>query len=261
MPELFEPIPTNAKSDQQKEADNDLVISYLTLRNLVGICGMLLPLILVLFTSRSGTDLRVEPSISDYYYTSSGEIFVVILSTLAVFLFTYKGYSRGDKFWTLLAGVGAMGVAFFPTASSCHRMAFSIHTPRCEVPRFLGMIEFHLLFAATFFIAVAIVSIRYFTRTKTDAPVVTADGKKTQKGKRNVVYLICGWTIIACIVGIGVFFSFVSIRNALRGLPVVFALETLAVEAFGVAWITKGETLWPDRESYLVRLFRSLRKP
>lgn len=256
---MSEPLKTNDKSDRQKEADNDLVVSYLTLRNLIGLFGMLLPLILVLFTSRSGSDLRVEPSISDYYYTSSGEIFVVILSTLAVFLFTYRGYDLGDKIWTFLAGIGAIGVAFFPTASSCERIAFSVHTPRCEVPRLAGLVEWHLLLAALFFIAVAILSIVYFTKTKSEDALTTSDGKLTQKGIRNRVYRVCGWTIIACIAGIVVSFSVDSVREALGDFPIVFALETIAVEAFGLAWITKGETLWPDGESYLVRLFKSLR--
>lgn len=70
---------------------------------------------------------------------------------------------------------------------------------------------------------------------------------------------MCGWTIIACIAGIVISFSIDSVREALGDFPIVFALETIAVEAFGLAWITKGETLWPDGESYLVRLFKSLR--
>lgn len=260
MPQLVEPIATDSKSDRQKEADNDLVISYLTLRNLIGISGMLLPLILILATSRSDTDARVQKTISDYYYTSSGELFVVILSMLAVFLFTYRGYSRGDKIWTFLAGIGAMGVAFFPTSSSsCNPITFSIHASRCRVPRLLDMVEWHLLFAALFFVAIAIVSIFYFTRKEPGAATETAEGKKTPKGIRNMIYRVCGWTIIACIIGISIYFSSVSVRNALSSitrLPVVFTLETLAIEAFGVAWVTKGETLWPDGEGYWARLFR-----
>ncbi len=257
MPESLQ---TDDKSDRQKEADNDLVVSYLTLRNLIGISGMLLPLILVLATRRSITDTPVEPTISDYYYTSSGEIFVVILSMLAVFLFTYRGYSLGDKIWTFLAGLGAIGVAFFPTSSSsCNPIAFSVHASRCKVPRLLDMVEWHLLFAALFFISIAIVSIFYFTRKKLGAATETADGKMTQKGIRNVIYRLCGWTIVACIGGIIIYFRSPAIQKSLGDFPAVFVLETIAVEAFGVSWITKGETLWPDGESYLVRFFRSLR--
>lgn len=263
MPERPQFLTTDAKSDRQKEADNDLVLSYLTLRNLIGICGMLLPLVLIVFTTRSGTDARIEPSLSDYYYTSSGEIFVVVLSTLAVFLFTYRGY-RGDKFWTFLAGICAMGVAFFPTASACHRIAFSVHTPRCTVPRFFDLIEYHFLFAASFFISVAILSLVYFTKTSThltSEATLKADGTKTQKGKRNVVYKVCGWTIIGCIVLLGIYFRSPALREWLGGFPTIFVLETIAVEAFGFSWLTKGETLWPDGKSYFIRLFRMLSQP
>ena len=38
------------KTDKEKEKDNDLVISFLALRNLIGISGMALPIILTIFT-------------------------------------------------------------------------------------------------------------------------------------------------------------------------------------------------------------------
>ena len=57
------------KTDREKEAGNDLVISFLTLRNYIGISGMLLPVILTLFTPKGQQDKVMEHSISEYYYT------------------------------------------------------------------------------------------------------------------------------------------------------------------------------------------------
>lgn len=237
--------------DQQKEVRNELVVSYLTLRKLIGISGMLLPFILIFITSRIGTDEAIEPSISSYYYTSSGEIFVVILSTLAVFLFTYTGYDPAENRWTTLAGIGALGVAFFPTSSAdVARNAFSVHTARPIVPGFFGLIEWHFLFAALFFGCTAVMSLVYFTQTTAGKPLEIA-GKKTPKGHRNRVYVICGWTIIGSILGIGVHFGLVKFAgiNLVGDFPIVFLLEFIAVEAFGLSWLTKGQTLWPDKET------------
>ena len=88
-------IPTaDVKSDKQKESDNKLVISFLALRNLIGISGMLLPIVLTLFTPKGEQDKVMEHSISEYYYTKNGDLFVVLLSVIGVFLLTYKGYDR-----------------------------------------------------------------------------------------------------------------------------------------------------------------------
>ncbi|TAE34849.1 MAG: hypothetical protein EAZ91_00070 [Cytophagales bacterium] len=248
-----------AKSTSPEEVNNDLIISYLTLRNLIGLCGMLLPLILAAITSRSGSDALVEPSLSDYYYTNTGEIFVVILSMLAVFLFTYQGYGR-EKVWSFIAGLGAMGVAFFPTeAPFSARTAFSIHTPRRgdQIPQFFGLIEWHFVFAALFFIAAAIVAIVYFPRLKPGESETRDDGKLSQKGIRNRVYRISGWVMLACVVGIALYFGIRSSEQPFKGFPVIFVLETIAVEAFGIAWITKGQTLWPDGKSHFFKVLES----
>ena len=84
------------KTDRQKESGNELVISFLALRNLIGISGMLLPIVLTLFTPKGEQDKVMEHSISEYYYTKNGDLFVVFLSVIGVFLLTYKGYNR---FW------------------------------------------------------------------------------------------------------------------------------------------------------------------
>ena len=52
MPEPDKPTPTDQKTDRQKEQDNGLVVSYTTLRNLIGFGGMLLPIRVDVFNER-----------------------------------------------------------------------------------------------------------------------------------------------------------------------------------------------------------------
>lgn len=92
MSNLINMVSPDQKSDRGKENDNNLVFSYMTLRNLIGFSGMLLPFVLMFFTKKTNGEF-VKPSISDYYYTGNGDILVVLLSVLGVFLFTYKGYN------------------------------------------------------------------------------------------------------------------------------------------------------------------------
>ncbi len=237
-------------TDRKKEHDNNLVFSYMTLRNLIGISGILLPLLLYLFTSREGADKRIEPSISDYYYTSNGDILVVTLSVLAVFLITYRGYNWKDRIWTIQAAVCALGVAFSPTVASVGREAFSVHTARLEVPHIFG-VERHFLFAGWFFICLGVVSLFFFP--KTDSPsLVDQFGHKTQKGRRNIVYKVCGIIMLSSVFLLGMYFTFPALKKAIGSFPIIFLMETLAIEAFGLSWLTKGETLWPDGQHYLV---------
>lgn len=234
MDEIKDKITT---SDFSKESHNDLVFSYLTLRNWIGFLGMSLPLILMCTTFIGEGDPLIAPSISDYYYTSNGDVLVVLLSILGVFLFTYKGYTTIERTLTSIAAISAIGVAFSPTSTSKANLK-SIHVAREAVPQ-LFSIEIHLFFAAAFFISLAIMALVFFPKSSLSS--IPAD---SQKSKRNVIYKICGWIMLVCVVMLVLYF--ISSPKGLQDVPVVFIFETVAIEAFGLAWITKGETLWPD---------------
>lgn len=60
-----------------------------------------------------------------------------------------------------------------------------------------------------------------------------------QKLKRNVVYRVCGYTILSV--------SYKPIAEKIPSLHPVFWLDSLAVEAFGVSWLVKGETILKDK--------------
>lgn len=239
----------NQKSDRLKESHNDLVFSYLTLRNLIGFSGMLLPLILVLATAKGETDKLIEPSISDYYYTNNGDVLVVLLSVLGVFLVTYNGYNWVEKTLTTLAAICGIGVAFSPTATSSASSS-TIHIANETVPMVLG-IERHFVFAGLFFISLAIISLVYFPKSNALEEKIS-----TQKKKRNLTFLICGWIMIICVVLLAAYF--ITKPAALSNIPVIFILETVAIEAFGLSWITKGETLWPDSKHYMQKGYEEL---
>ena len=94
--------------------DISLVLSYLGLRKAIGIIGISLPFVLaigkIIFD-----DPGIQPSISDYYYTIMGDVFVGSLCAMGVFLLSYRGYDKQDNIAGNLACVFAIGVALFPT--------------------------------------------------------------------------------------------------------------------------------------------------
>ena len=51
--------------------------------------------------------------------------------------------------------------------------------------------------------------------------------------------------MITCLISIVIYFNF--IRDNYPESSFVFWAETVALVAFGVSWLTKGETLYPDK--------------
>jgi hypothetical protein len=52
--------------------------------------------------------------------------------------------------------------------------------------------------------------------------------------------------MIACLISILIYFSFYDADNSQSRF--VFWAETVALNAFGVSWLTKGGTLYPDKK-------------
>ncbi|MGB5556993.1 MAG: hypothetical protein WBN04_03170, partial [Paracoccaceae bacterium] len=80
------------QSGPQQEADNDLVLSFLAVRRALGLLGFGLPASLILYGAISGDG--IEPSISEFYFTSAGDILVGTLAAIGVFLLTYVGFDK-----------------------------------------------------------------------------------------------------------------------------------------------------------------------
>jgi len=234
--------------DKFKEETNSLVVSYLTLRKLVGLLGMLLPFFLAVSPSRSSEFLfNLEPSISDYFFTSRGDILVVVLCLIGFFLLVYNGYTLVERVLMGVAGICAMGVAFAPTRQACLACDLSVHT---GAGGFLGNLAgtwWHFFFAVVFFLSLAVISTFYFTRGKSGKIDWRMMGKVSQKNRRNLVYVVCGVVMVVCLLILAVYFIYrAKTGHDLRPYPVVYIFETVAVEAFGFSWLVKGEALWPD---------------
>ena len=185
-----------------EEKENKLVISYKTLRNLIGYCGMILPIFLILATKTAPYDKNIESSFSDYYYTSSGDILVAFLCILGAFLFIYKGYNKKENILSTLAGICGIFDAFSPTATEDLRQSFSVHTPLPNVPEIFGF-ERHTLVAGLFFIILGFISLCCFPQTD-----VNNQNKQitTRKKKRNNIFKICGWIMLISVPIMGIYF-------------------------------------------------------
>jgi hypothetical protein len=205
------------------------------MRRLIGILGISLPFIVILggFTQ---TDPGLQGSISGYYYTNMRDLFVGILSGVALFLLSYRGYEQIDDIVANMSGLFALGIILFPTAMYSGRVV--------RVGMFLiadnisGTL--HLAFSALFFLALSFNSLFLFTRRH---PGVMGKEKK----RRNLIYRSCGIVMILAIVCITMYTIFFR-GTSVAAMNPVLILESLALFAFGISWLVKGHTLFRDKK-------------
>ncbi|MFN3488518.1 MAG: hypothetical protein ACK4YV_05265, partial [Emticicia sp.] len=98
-----------------KNTENISLEKQSTLRWLVGSLGMILPILLWLILYFNNGLLNPLDSISHYFYTRAGSIFIIVVSLLAVFLLVYKGYEPIDFILSTIAGICALLLLYFPT--------------------------------------------------------------------------------------------------------------------------------------------------
>lgn len=218
------------------------VRSYLLIRTLVGLLGIMTPLILLIGDVHfMDGDLLVRGSLSAYYHTPMRDIFVAILSVTGFLLATYMaGQGRTWDFWlSLVAGVAVLGVVFFPTT----RPGLGPDDPRCgatPVPDGCAPVQqrlgeevtaaLHYTFAAIFILSLAAIAFLFAYRAR-------------QYDRNRVMALVqdvCGWLIIAAVLGAAVG-ELAGVTVA--GLAPLYLGEVTAVWAFGVSWFLKGVNL------------------
>lgn len=224
-------------------SQHEFVISYLTLRKSVGILGIALPVVLILGFLIAGCGMPLPPSISHYYYTGFGTFFTGTLCAVSLFLFSYNGPEKKDERAAMLAAGCALGVAFFPTDpdtnanSNCIQVFLQPDTFRNAM---------HYGCAGLLFLTLAYFSLVLFTKSSSPHPT-------REKLTRNKIYITCGWVIIGCVASI----ILLTVFDHLHILPAekinisTFILEAIALFAFGISWLIKGDTFFKDATTHV----------
>ncbi len=219
----------------QTNNNSSFIISYLNLRVGLGFVGFFLPIILIIGSFIFGNCSQIQPSISHYYYTVMGNYFVGSLCAVAMFLFFYKGYSKTDSIVANIAGVCALLVAFFPTDPVSDSLCQFVTNNRNG-----SVNAIHYAAAALLFSSFAFFCLVLFT--KTDA----INAMSVHKKSRNKIFVTCGIIITVCIVLLAAFNIIGSLQNVIEKYKPTLILESIALFAFGLSWITKGEMFLKD---------------
>lgn len=214
--------------------NSDLIVSYMTLRQTIGVVGLLMP-----FAVRAGgwwfEGVTTTGSISAYYYTGMRDVFVSTLVLVGALMACYRSPRRIDTIISVIAGLASAGIGLFPMAPVFAREILArfpdMDDQRCYFNR--GILGYHFIFVTIFF-ALCFVMITFrFTAFTPETPA-------KEMVRRNTIYRVCGALMAASFVAIGI----LAFRN--KGES-IFWPETLAVVAFGVAWLVKGQAVLKDK--------------
>jgi hypothetical protein len=224
-----------------------------TLRRLVGILGILLPLMLPFFVWIDTGHTAPQESISHYYFTRANPVFVIVVSLMAIFLLIYKGESKWEFWFSKLAGIGGLLLVLIPTDNIVDKIA--IGTPDCvgngdcypdavkytvTVLRNSGVrTNFHFAVSGVFLGFLALLSLFVFTYDKGEMAQASCDAARQRMRQRNFIYRACAVLMVLAIVFIKLF------EDAPWYEPnhLTFWMETVAVESFGISWLLRGDML------------------
>lgn len=233
---MGQPVPPGPTPERTTgRASHQLVVSFLTTGRAIAFLGLFLPASMLAWSLLTGSSIR--GSLSEYYYTPVRDLMVGTLITMAVFLWSYRGFSdrdndlRADRRVGKVAAVAAVLIAFSPIIPR--------NDDRCTLVQCIigdrPAATLHGVGATVFFVCLAIFCLVLLPRS-----VVSNEGAFD----RVRIYLTAGWTIVAACVFVGVYqFLPAEIVFALGHFRPVFWAESLAIVAFSLAWIVRGRAL------------------
>jgi hypothetical protein len=206
----------------ESEDDRFFRKSFLKTRVVIGVIGVLLPIVLVGGNWVVFGQSDLLPSLSGYYHSDMRNWFVGSLWAIGSGLLVYLAARRNlaDSVISFVAGLLAVGVALFPT-----------NAPG-TLPTIIARL--HVAFAALLFALLGVICFRFGNR----------DGKREDRTMRwrnwwRWVHRGCAIVIWGAVVASVVLAAVGSAES-----KAVFWGETIAVLAFGLSWFLKGSELF-----------------
>lgn len=226
---------------------NNITQTYFALRLALALISFALPIVLY-GSAHVLTGLPLQPSLSAYYYSDFGSIFVGSLFAIGMGLLTYKGFSRVEDWSLNIGGVLAVAIAVFPMqpddAWPCIYPDFKIgestlianHFDRSS--QWAVDLEFHYYCAILFFMVLAFVVTFCSHQTLHLVPL-------KQRRRFLLAYLLCGLLFVG---SIGASYVILNYAGGATGNAcskhVLFGVECAGVFSFAIYWLVKTWECW-----------------
>jgi hypothetical protein len=261
------------------EQNNELVISYLTLRTMVGLLALGFPFAVVcgnwlFFGHHVAACLwpsnALPGSLSGYYYTHMRNVFVGVLWAVGLFLLAYRGRNKLDNRVTNIAGLAAICISCFPTsppsrgqlqffnANACGSVTPVGYTSSLRYQALFG--QLHLVFVVILFAMVTVMSLLFTEPPGSNAGPEGAALRQSFRARlrswllywrtwweelhRVLRYREEGWrsslTYVVCAAVIAFSGVWAFITRDWSGAPWLLWCELVAFVFFGISWAVKG---------------------
>ena len=210
------------------EALKGYVRNFLVLRLFIGALGIALPFLLVFIGHGLDGDPWVRNSLSVYYYSGVGAIFVGVLTTIAFFLVAYRLLDLNlENALSFAAGVCVLAVVLFPTSRPDKATELR---PVQDWLTESTVGKIHIFAAALFIVFIGLISLMFGARER------DRHRKSPDEGR-----LWWGHVVATGVIWLGGLWILAT-RDFLFGGPrwSVFAGEFVAFLAFGISWLAKG---------------------
>ncbi len=235
----------------QEQRDAAYTRSYRSIRLLVGVLGIGLPLVLIVgeaYYLRGG--VHVRGSLSAYYHTSMRDIFVGGLCVIGFLLASYLAGEAAswDFRVSLVAGIAVLGVVFFPTS----RSGLPPNSPACEdpsVPPGCSFVEhllgesrtavIHGVCAVIFIVGLAVMSLLFAASEVRRETPGRRPGHPIAFRNRALFSAHLALGILILLAGLWVFVGG-ALHADLGELTPLYVGEVVSVWAFGASWLLAG---------------------
>ena len=209
--------------------DTSPVFDYRALRLLVGVIAITIGPVVTIISSMPIS------SISASYHQEARDVFVGMLFVVSALLWAYNVHTIRESIASKGASIAGILVALFPT-----------YCPTCSSD---PTSKIHFVAAVTLFAILAYFCFGPFRKNT-----------RNQKGKKRLrsgIYIACGVLMVGCLV-VGSIVWFALTEDTLAANGIIYWVETIALSAFGFAWIVAGKyfRIFVDEEQRLRLLGR-----
>lgn len=231
-----------------RDGEPEYIIHQQFFASIIGVAAIGLPVVML---ASAAIQRCFYDSISHFYYAAFfGDILVVTLAIIGVFLLAYRGRNPKENLLASYAGLGALAIALFPTTGTgldekyCSGRGFftsnNYGTTGPEFELFLGVGFLHYIAAATLFAFLAYYTLVVFTRPIHRPDYIISPSTSPNKAKRNLIYRLSGIAIVLSLSALLLYATFGQNWEWWTNYNLTFWFESVALWAFGISWCVKG---------------------
>jgi hypothetical protein len=233
--------------------DDAYTRSYRGIRLVVGVLGILLPLVLISGEARFlRGGVHIRGSLSAYYHTPMQDIFVGGLCVIGFLLATYMigEWKSWDFVASFVAGIAVLGVVYFPTSRAGLPAGAPACGPSTVTPPGCSFVEqelgehrtaiVHACCAVVFILCLAVMSVLFAHSEVPRKGLRAAAGGVPGRFRHASLFWLHTGCALLILAALAWAFAGTALHADIWQLTPIYLGEVVAVWSFGVSWLVAG---------------------